>query len=265
MMTRAQLQRIAGHEKVGLGVLEKDYVITEVLRSLGVVRPMANTFVFKGGTALRKVYFPAWRYSEDLDFTVTEGFPTSNLEEHLQDWYRTVEADSGVRVATRDVHKPDGFARVRIQFQGPLGQPATIFMDLTFDEPVLVEPVRRAILTEPFPLEPGRILVYALEELAAEKLRSILERGESRDYYDVWRLLRDHADALDQQLTRRLYVQKCAHKHLKNADIEALLDPERVAGAERYWNADLPRQLESLPDFRAVVAELRVLLRMVLT
>ncbi len=265
MMTRAQLQRIAGRERVGLGVLEKDYVITEVLRSLEAVKPMTNAFVFKGGTALRKVYFPAWRYSEDLDFTVTEDFPPSDLEEHLQEWYRVVEADTGVRVATRDIHKPDGYARIRIQFQGPLGQPATIFMDLTFDEPVLVKPLRRAIFTDPFPLEPGRVLVYALEELAAEKLRSILERGKSRDYYDVWRLLRDHADALDPQLTRRLFIQKCVHKHLENADVEALLDPEKVAGAERYWNADLSRQLGNLPDFRVVVDELRVLLRRILT
>lgn len=260
MITRAELQRIAGREKIGLGVLEKDYVITEALRGLSVVNSMSSAFIFKGGTALRKAYFPHWRYSEDLDFTVKEVFPRSNLERSLQEWYGAVEADCGIRLTTRDLHSPNGFARLRIQFQGPLGQPATIFADLTFDEPVLVAPAHREILAQPFPLAPATVLVYSLEELAAEKLRSILERGKSRDYYDVWRLLRDHAGALDLQLTWRLYLRKCAHKGLENSGIDDLLTPGRLAAAERYWDADLARQLGDLPPFRAMAYELRGLL-----
>lgn len=257
MITRAELQRIAGREKIGLGVLEKDYVITEALRGLSAVKPMSSAFIFKGGTALRKAYFPQWRYSEDLDFTVTEEFPRPNLEGYLQEWYGAVEADCGVRLTTRDLHIPNGFARLRVQFQGPLGQPATIFIDLTFDEPVLVAPVNREILTQPFMLAPAVLLVYSLEELAAEKLRSILERGKSRDYFDVWRLLRDHAGALDLPLTQRLYRRKCAHKGLENSGIDELMAPGRLAEAERYWDTDLATQLGDLPPFRTVTKELR--------
>ncbi len=35
-----------------------------------------------------------------------------------------------------------------------------------------------------------RAVVYSLEEILAEKIRSILQRGKSRDYYDVWMLLK---------------------------------------------------------------------------
>lgn len=259
-MTRAELQRIAGREKVGLGVLEKDYVITEALRGLSAVHPMSRAFIFKGGTALRKAYFPQWRYSEDLDFTVTGEFPRPNLEGALQEWYGVVEANCGIRLTTRDLHIPNGFARLRVQFQGPLGQPATIFIDLTFDEPVLVPPVSREILTQPFSLAPEVLLVYSLEELAAEKLRSILERGKARDYYDVWRLLRDHAGALDLTLTQQLYRRKCAHKRLENSGIDELMAPRRLAEAERYWDFDLARQLGGLPSFRTATKELRAFL-----
>ncbi len=70
MLSRAELQSLANREKVGLGILEKDYVLTQVLNNISQIDEMAGLFVFKGGTALRKTYFPDWRYSEDLDFTV---------------------------------------------------------------------------------------------------------------------------------------------------------------------------------------------------
>lgn len=256
MMTRAVLQRIAGREGVGLAVLEKDYVLTEALRALAQVPLMATTFVFKGGTALRKVYFPQWRYSEDLDFTVTAGFPQESLEAQLEELYRVVRETSGITLATREMHRPNGFARLRIQFRALLEQPGTLFVDLTFDEPVLVPPVRRDLLTAPFESPPAAVLAYVLEELMAEKLRSILERGKSRDYYDVWRVLREHRRLLDAEKMRDLYVRKCAHKGLSDNGIEQLMAADRLAAAERYWDTDLAMQIGDLPSFRDVTREL---------
>jgi len=70
------------------------------------------------------------------------------------------------------------------QFIGPLAYPGMIFMDLSFDEPLCLAPERRTILTEPFLSEGQKVLAYPLEELLAEKIRSLMERGKSRDYYE---------------------------------------------------------------------------------
>ena len=70
MISRTELQILANREKVALGILGKDYVMTEVLKALSKVPELQDLLVFKGGTALGKIYFPDWRYSEDLDFTV---------------------------------------------------------------------------------------------------------------------------------------------------------------------------------------------------
>ena len=75
MITRADLQRLANREKLALGTLEKDYILTEVLKALSRVQVLSQLLVFKGGTALRKVYFSDWRYSEDLDFTARHDIP----------------------------------------------------------------------------------------------------------------------------------------------------------------------------------------------
>jgi uncharacterized protein len=133
MISRADLQRLANREKIGLGVLEKDYVLTEVLKSLSQVESLKNLLVFKGGTALRKVYFADWRYSEDLDFTVKHDMQEKEFRNALDEWYFQVKQTSQISLTTKMLHKPNGYARVRAQFNGPLSYPGMIFMDLTFD------------------------------------------------------------------------------------------------------------------------------------
>ncbi|MDA1347694.1 MAG: nucleotidyl transferase AbiEii/AbiGii toxin family protein, partial [Chloroflexi bacterium] len=50
-------------------VLEKDYALSYLLAGIVAVPQLADSLVFKGGTCLRKAYFPGYRFSEDLDFT----------------------------------------------------------------------------------------------------------------------------------------------------------------------------------------------------
>jgi hypothetical protein len=50
-------------------VLEKDYALSYLLAGIAAVPTLRASLVFKGGTCLRKAYFPGYRFSEDLDFT----------------------------------------------------------------------------------------------------------------------------------------------------------------------------------------------------
>lgn len=54
-------------------VVEKDYAIGYVLAGVCAVPSVRDRLVFKGGTALRKLYFADYRFSEDLDFTALPG------------------------------------------------------------------------------------------------------------------------------------------------------------------------------------------------
>jgi predicted nucleotidyltransferase component of viral defense system len=259
MLSRAELQRLANREKVALGTLEKDYVLTEVLKALSQVSRLNEVLVFKGGTALRKVYFPSWRYSEDLDFTAKYDMPKEELRQALEAWYRQVEQTSQIRLATRMLHKPDGYARVRIQFLGPLAYPGMIYMDLSFDELLCLEPEYREVLTSPFPDELRKVLVYPLEELLAEKLRSLLERGKSRDYYDVWRLLKERPSSLNLELLGMVLVKKVAHKGLRLRTVGDFL-PSDSKELKRYWEKDLQQQVNLLAPLDEVLKELQDML-----
>ena len=259
MITRADLQRLANREKLALGTLEKDYILTEVLKALSRVQVLSQLLVFKGGTALRKVYFSDWRYSEDLDFTARHDIPKEELTEYLEKWYEEVEQSSQIQLVTKMLHKPNGYARIRTQFIGPLSYPGMIFMDLSFDEPLSLEPENRRILTNPFADSEQKVLVYPMEELLAEKMRSLLERGKSRDYYDVWRILKEHSSNLDLKAMSSVLDKKIIHKGLTLHNINDFL-PTDINGLRQYWEKDLEQQIPSLPSLDDVLKELKAML-----
>lgn len=262
MMPERDLRRIAAQVGLGVGQAEQEYVLLCVLDALSQAPPMADTFCLKGGTALRLLYFADWRHSVDLDFSVLPEFPAADLQSLVEVWFRRAGGLHGVEVRLVDFHRANGAARMRAQFMGPLRHPARLLFDITLDEPVLLPPQRRPVLASPFPdLQPA-VLAYALEEVLAEKMRSILQRGKARDYYDVWRLLKEKASYLNASLARQLLIQKCQHRGLEAPEARDFLLPQRLAEAEVYWERDLiaqvPRSL--LPDWKVVVRELAGLL-----
>lgn len=261
MISKAELQRLANREKVALGTLEKDYVLSEVLKALSQIPTLHEILVFKGGTALHKVYFAGWRYSEDLDFTVKHDMTEAELRGKLDAWYTQVEQTSRIRIMTKMLHKPNEYARVRAQFIGPLSYPGMIFMDLSFDEPLCLNPENRKILTDPFSSEEQTVLAYPLEELLAEKMRSLLERGKSRDYYDVWRLLKEQPSKFDLQLLGKVLLKKLEHKGLAITNVKDFL-PQDSNLLKQYWEKDLGQQINLLPTLDEVIDELQDMLDM---
>ncbi len=255
MLSRAELQRLAKREKVALGILEKDYVLTEVLKALSQVATLQDAFVFKGGTALRKVYFSNWRYSEDLDFTVKHDMAKEDLRKHLDIWYLQVEQASQIQLITKQLYKTGGYARIRTQFVGPLAYPGMIYMDLSLDEPLCLEPEYHNVLTNPFPNEERAVQVYPLEELLAEKMRSLLERGKSRDYYDVWRLLKEYSSQFNLELLGKVLFKKLKHKGLNPQATSDFL-PRDYKSLKRYWKEGLGQQISPLQPLEVVLGEL---------
>lgn len=55
--------------KVPPDTVDKDWVLGHFLSAFYSIDEHKEKLVFKGGTALRKCYFPNYRFSEDLDFT----------------------------------------------------------------------------------------------------------------------------------------------------------------------------------------------------
>jgi uncharacterized protein len=263
MITAPELRRIAGRAGLSVGQAEHEYVQLCAFDALSQTPPLSETFCLKGGTALRQLYFPDWRHSIDLDFTVLASFAAKHLRAGLVSWFERVGELYGVQLSLRDYHQVNGAARVRAQFIGPLEHPNRLLLDVTLDEPVLLPPQRRPVVTGLFATPQPHVLCYALEEILAEKMRSILQRGKARDYYDVWRLLKEKADCFDRQTAQNVLVAKCRHKGLAPPLVESLLSPALLETAAIYWSRELLDQVgrEELPDWNMVTADLEQLLQ----
>ena len=59
---------------MNLGNTEKDYALSVALVEIAGTN-LCQELVFKGGTSLKKAYYPDFRFSSDLDFTAIASSP----------------------------------------------------------------------------------------------------------------------------------------------------------------------------------------------
>ena len=72
MIDRRELLASAGNLGLLANVVEKDYVLGWLLAGIYNHPALKDSWVFKGGTCLKKCYFETYRFSEDLDFTLPD-------------------------------------------------------------------------------------------------------------------------------------------------------------------------------------------------
>jgi predicted nucleotidyltransferase component of viral defense system len=84
MIKPREIQQKAREAGVRDQQIEKDYVLSWILKGVAQHEQLKQTIVFKGGTVLKKVYFEDYRYSEDLDFTLLD---SSVTKEQMFEWF----------------------------------------------------------------------------------------------------------------------------------------------------------------------------------
>ena len=72
MIDRRHILEAASSFSLLPNVVEKDYVLGWILAGINAHEELSETWVFKGGTCLKKCYFETYRFSEDLDFTLRD-------------------------------------------------------------------------------------------------------------------------------------------------------------------------------------------------
>lgn len=249
-MDADDLRRLAGQTGFDVGMLEKDYALTWLLHGIYADgSPLADVLVFKGGTAIRKVYAPEWRLSEDLDFTVTKNVKPGAIKKGFEKVFEMLEEWSGFTFEFSQFHDKPYYVQARVRFVGPFNHPNKIKIDISFTEKLVEDPVRIPVEDE-YDVPAFAPLAYTLNEVLVEKIRSIFQRGYARDYYDVWRLLKERDFDTDE--IRKLLVKKCELADV-DSEPELLFDEARLAEAERHWETALSRLTPDLPEFERVI------------
>jgi predicted nucleotidyltransferase component of viral defense system len=245
------------------GVIEKDYVLGWVLAAIANDSDLASTWVFKGGTCLRKCYYETYRFSEDLDFTVvSDGAITPEdlmpIFARIGDWL--AEA-SGIELVIDDGSfrgrqnlRGNPTTVGRLGYRGPNQSPSVpkLKLDLTSDEVLVDRPVLRPI-GHPYsdaPLPVRGVACYSITELFAEKLRALAQRCRPRDLYDVVHMHR-HPDLMARApVVARILGVKCEHAGLAVPDLEVIRTSPFRQEIEQEWNNMLAHQLpQPTPPF----------------
>ena len=256
-MDANDIRRLARQTGYDPATLEKDYALTWLIAAIYAAdSPLRTYLVFKGGTALRKVYLPEWRLSEDLDFTIVGKPDPKVVRKDFDGVLKRLREASGIAYAFTSFHVSDFAILGAVQFLGPLGFKNTIQLDISRREPLADEPARVSVRPE-YGIGEFEAVVYSMDELLAEKIRSIMQRGKARDYYDVWRLFREKR--FDSEIIRNFVLKKCEGVRFAY-DPGLVFDDARLEDARRFWEPALGRLTKDLPDFDRVIADLRTAL-----
>jgi predicted nucleotidyltransferase component of viral defense system len=245
MIPEREIKERAREFGVPTSTIERDYVQNWFLDAL---RPI--NLALKGGTGIRKVYIENYRFSDDLDFTLLEPVDADTLRTAVIDAMVRVRDESGIQFEDEIGFRQtkNGFkatTRFRILHRGPTS-PIKIDLDLTGmdSEQVLLPVSDRPVFHHYSDRLETSVISYTLEEIMAEKIRSIFQRTRSRDLYDVGQL----AGRVDHDTVRSIVHRKCESKGVR-VDAEILLAKREQFSA--LWHVSLGHQINDIPDFDA--------------
>ncbi len=240
-------------------VIEKDYVIGWVLWGIGSDPDLSTHWAFKGGTSLKKCYIETWRFSEDLDFSIIPGGPDKpeTIEPIIKRILDRIHDESGIDFSI----KPPVFKHAdkylytegRIYYRGPRNTPsaATIKLDISGLEKIVRPTVLRSIshpYSDSLP-QTAQVRCYAFEEVFAEKLRAMGERGRPRDLYDIVLLFRLQDFQTAPRLIKEVLASKCALKGVVIPTLESIQNATTKSELISEWGNMLGHQLQTLPPF----------------
>lgn len=244
-MDERSLRRLAGRYQIPLGTLEKDYALTNLLSVIANF-PKLDKMVFKGGTALKKIHFENFRFSEDLDFVC--------FEDVSEDFMNFIKSNmKGLDVEFTEIanlEKKNESVKFKVKYNQSTGARTSIKVDLSLRGDVMMNHPAKPILHfyETFS-NVFSVPVMPLEEIMAEKIRAIIYTKHPRHLYDIQFL---HQQGI--QINPEMVRTKIKSVYNEDFDINKL--KERLPEKEKDWIIDLrPLLPDTPPPFDEVSKE----------
>lgn len=234
--------------------IEKDYILSWILQGIAENYNLAKSLVFKGGTVLKKAYFKDYRFSEDLDFTLLNDEITND---QIFKWFTETfeyileETNIPLQIIDNNEHQ-DGGINFYISYIGPLGGKGhnkRVKVDITRSEKLEFAPVQQNMVLSYTDQDVHSLLCYPLEEVLVEKLRSVMQRMQARDFYDIWYLLEIHG--MDIGFYLKEFKAKCESKGLNPLQFHKKLEL-RLPQYKGRWQTSMKDQIKDLPEFDEV-------------
>jgi len=247
---------------------DKDYVLGHFLS--GFFQHFSSGIVFKGGTCLRKCYFPEYRFSEDLDFTA-QNHHFELKKNDLDEVCKLVSGHSGILLYPEGIgilqhnNEKKGY-QVYIKYWGanhsrnqqPLAPErwlTRIKLEISTEEICLLTPDQKEI-HHPYSdqlLNSNTISCYPIQEIVSEKLRSLVQRSYTapRDFYDLYHLTQNYTKD-DWESVKSLFLKKMEHKNLLFTGAENLVSADSIEQVRKAWSRSISHQINNSENVNAI-------------
>ncbi|MEX0855784.1 MAG: nucleotidyl transferase AbiEii/AbiGii toxin family protein [Nitrosopumilaceae archaeon] len=241
-MEENQLRSLADRQNIPLGTLEKDYALTNLLLVISNFRKL-NSMVFKGGTALKKIYFENFRFSEDLDFTCLE-----DISQEFINFLKKEMSNLDVKfTGISELEKKNESTKFKVNYTMFNGRLGSVKVDLSLRGDVVMDHPEKLVLHfyDTFSNE-FKVPAMALEEIMAEKIRAIIYTKHPRHLHDIWYLN-------EQNVKINLDMVRKKIKSAYNDDFDINLLKDRLPEKKKEWINDLkPLLPHDPPPFEVV-------------
>jgi uncharacterized protein len=274
-----QLIRLVTRQKhIQQYIIEKDYALSYLLAAIVHTNGLGENLVLKGGTALKKLYFADYRFSEDLDYSTRALGPIPRIDPLMEMVAQLMNEKLNERgpfqvaiepLILKQPHPGEQKAYiVRVQFPEQRQPLCRLKVEITVDEPILTPVDTRPVLhgfAEEFE---AHIPVYSLNEITAEKLRALLQSkarlhekgwGASRicrDYHDLWNLLQ--VPGIKSPDLISLLEEKCAIRGVSFASPQDFISEDLLAVASSEWQQQLLPFVPGAPPARELLPQVKL-------
>ena len=223
MQLKAYVKNLAKEKKISAQIVLQNYMLERLLERISVSEYRDN-FILKGGFLLAAMVGLDTRATMDMDATI-KGLPVTKetiSQMFIDICHIHIEDDiifefSGIE----DIREDDEYSGFRVSLSGnypPMAVPLKI--DITTGDKITP---REMVYTFNLMFEERSInvLAYTLETILAEKLETIISRGDQntrpRDFYDVYILNTLQKKNIDNQILKEAFaatVKKRGTEHI---------------------------------------------------
>ena len=238
MISIEELSEIREKRKTTLYYEEKEYLQYIFLNAIS---RYSDNFVFKGGTCLR-ICYESERASEDLDFSTN--LSILKIKEIIQKCLRDFNL-LNIKYNIYSEKEFEGNLRIEIRFEGPLfigKQSSTNTLKIDFNKGKVKNKIVKVIqkIFSDVPL--FTLFVLDEGEILAEKIRSLINRAEPRDLYDIWVLLNKGV-----KIDKKLLLEKLKEE---KSELSKLKLPSK-----QEYEINLKNLISNLPSYEQVKKE----------
>lgn len=187
--------------------LEKVLRLKEILKLISEDNALSKQLILKGGTAINLLWFDLPRLSVDIDLNYIGSVEKDKMERAratvIQPRLESILKSLKYKIETKLEYANNTY---ELKYTNSNNGNSVIKLDINYlhRTPIFgVTENKFKVLTE---IDDFTVRTLTLEELYAGKLKALFDRGTPRDLFDVYMLVKNYSNEIDEQKLKKAFV-----------------------------------------------------------